>query len=148
MLGNHGQHDVESEVPNHIHSHETDAGGSPEWHPLFEQYLQDAGVCFCPEPTTADPRPHRYPCDAIHAKLREPTNRAHPRRLKRAFRQVRDIDPTAYDFVWLLIGRQMAWLDVTVKINDERVRRGQVPYEVHEMTVFAISGISLLSAAF
>jgi hypothetical protein len=42
----------------------------------------------------------------------------------------------------------MSWLDVCAKINDERIRRGQEPYEDHEMSVFAISGVSLLSAAY
>lgn len=148
MLGNHGQHDIESEVPKWLHSHELDEGGGPQWHPLFEVYLMESGVCFCPEPTEEDPRPHRYPCSNVRAKLRQPTNRAHPRRLKRAFRQLRDIDPIAYDIVWLLIGRHMSWLDVCTKINDERIRRGQEPYEDHEMSVFAIGGVSLLSAAY
>jgi hypothetical protein len=148
MFGSRGQDGIESEVPMMIHSREVDSGGSPEWHEGFERYLMDAGVCFCAEPTSADPRPHRFPCNEVYAKLREPTNRAHPRRLKRAFRQLRDIDPVAYDIVWLLVGRRMHWVDVVIKINDERVRRGQEPFEDHEMSVFAISGVSLLSAAF
>jgi len=145
MLGNRGQDDIESESPERIHSRETDAGGSPEWHPAFERWLIESGVCFC-EPTAE--RQHFYPCSQVRAKLKHPTNRAHPRRLKRAFRQLRDIDPTAYDIVWLLVGRHMAWLDVCAKINGERVRRGQEPFEDHEMSIFAISGVALLSAAF
>jgi len=145
MLGSRGQNDIESEAPERIHSRETDAGGSPEWHPRFEQWLVDSGVCFC-EPN--EKGPHHYPCNLVRAKLRQPTNHGHPRRLKRAFRQLRDIDPIAYDIVWLLVGRHMPWLDVCVKINDERVRRGQEPFEDHEMSVFAISGVALLSAAF
>jgi hypothetical protein len=148
MTGSSGHDDIGSEAPNRIHSRDVDGGGSPEWHPHFERWLADSGVCFCPVPTEEDSRAHRYPCSYIHARLQMPTNRAHPRRLKRAFRQLRDIDPAAYDIVWLLIGRRMSWPDVIAKINDERTRRGQGVYADHELAALAIGGVSLLSAAF
>jgi hypothetical protein len=139
---------VASEAPLDIHVRAVDSGGAPEWHPDFERWLIDVGVCFCAPPTRDDPRPHRYPCVFVEAKLRPPTNHAHKRRLMRAFRQLRDIDPTAYDIVWLLVGRHMKWPDVMAKINDSRLTRGQEPFEEYEMSVFAISGMSLLSTAF
>ena len=147
MLGS-GHNSVSSEAPLRIHAREVDNGGAPEWHPAFEQWLIETGVCFCAKPTRDDPRPHKYPCVFVVAKLRPPSNHAHKRRLMRAFRQLRDLDPTAYDIIWLLVGRQMPMEQVTIRINESRTQRGQDPFEDHEITVFVLSGMSLLSAAF
>jgi len=148
MLGSGGQYGIETEYPLRVHARDFDSGGAPEWHASFERFLLESGVCFCPEPTRDDPRGHRYPCSNVKARLRNPTNHAHPRRLKRAFRQLRDLNPAAYDVMWLLIGRHMPWVDVCAKINDERERRGQNRHEDHEMTVLYISGAAMLWSAF
>lgn len=174
MLGDHGQDSESAEAPVRIHGREPDYGndyeqgrplevrertfghgtihrsatdqehdglGGPEFHSDFLRWLTDAGVCMC----EGD---HRFPCHTVTARFRFSRNKAHPRRLRRAFRQLRDIDPVAYDVLWLLVARGLPFAAVTIRINDERYRRGQEPYSDADLTVFTISGFSILSAAF
>lgn len=151
MLWNSGGY--ASEVPVRIHEKGTDSGhglGGPPLHPRFIAYLKDAGVCFCDEfDVDGKPRPHT--CDRRFAdkpaRFRESNKTSHPRRLKRALRQLRLICPPEFDVVYLMVARGLEWQEAHDKINASRAARGQAPYTVEDFVVLMVSGFDKLTAA-
>lgn len=120
---------IEAESPIRIHSREIDSGGAPAWHPSFEKWI---GA----EEETGRPRRFR------------PTNhQMHPNRMKRALRQLRQIDAKAHEVVGLMT-RGYTWSEARTKMNDDNLRRGQPPYSESDFLCLAISGSSLFLAAY
>ena len=139
-----------SEVPIRLHEAGTDSGhglGGPPLHPKLIAYLRDAGVCFCEEfDALGNPRPHA--CDRRFAdkpaKFRQSRKETHPRRLKRALRQLRLICPQEFDVVYLML-RGRDWKDTRDQINGSRYARGQEPYSDEDFVVLMVSGFSKLT---
>lgn len=142
-----------SEAPVRIHDRGTDSGhglGGPPLHPRFVAWLRDAGVCFCDE-TDALGRPRQHVCDKRfgdrQVQFRESRREAHPRRLKRALRQLRLVCPAEFDVVFLMVARGLAWEAAMARINDGRTARGLDPYSKEDFVVLMVSGFSKLVAA-
>lgn len=127
---------------------EHDGLGAPEFHPSFLAYLRENGVCMCPEPTEADQRAHRYPCSKAPTRIRtKVASHSNSRRWSRAFRQLRGIDPKAFDIMWPLHnGTPIP--EVFSRINDGRYRRGENPYSEMEFAVHWLNGRKLLQDMF
>jgi hypothetical protein len=145
--------DYAGEAPMAIHERATDSGhglGGPAFHPRFLSYLRDAGVCMCePEWPDGTPRPHA--CDrrfAGSAKFREPRRETHPRRLKRAFRQLRLLAPfDQYHIVFLVIARGRPFPDALAQVNEARLARGDEALTQQDGAVMLVAGTDLLAAS-
>ena len=145
--------DYVSEVPYAIHERGTDSGhglGGPAFHPRFIAYLRDSGACFCPE-TKPDGTPQPHYCDRRFegtARFREPKRETHPRRLKRAFRQLRLLAPyDQYHLAFLTVCRSRSFSEALVQVNASRLSRGEVELSQRDAAVMLVAGISLLEAA-
>lgn len=138
--------DYISEVPMRIHSRETDPGGSPEFHPAFISYLVAAGVCVC-EPEWPDGTPRAHACDRRFegtAKVREPRHETHPRRLKRAFRQLRLLAPyDEYHLTFLVVCRSQPFPQALDQVNAARLARGELPLSHQEAAIMLVAGVDL-----
>ena len=144
--------DYASEVPTAIHERGTDSGhglGGPAFHPRFISYLRDAGVCMCPE-TKPDGSPQPHYCDRRFegsARFREPRRESHPRRLKRAFRQLRLLAPhDQYHVCYLIVARGWTFPKALERINASRLERGEAPLTQRDAAVMVVAGIDLLQA--
>ena len=145
--------DYAGEVPMAIHERATDSGhglGGPAFHPRFLSYLRDSGACLCePEWPDGTPRPHA--CDrrfAGSARFREPKRETHPRRLKRAFRQLRLLAPRdQHDMAFLVVARGLPFPDALAHVNAKRLARGEAEMTQQDAAVFLIAGVSLLEEA-
>jgi hypothetical protein len=139
-----------SEIPIRIHERGTDSGhglGGPPLHPRFIAYLKDAGVCMCDEfDAMNNLRPHI--CDKRFvdrpARFRESDKARHPRRLKRALRQLRLICPAEFDVVYLMVARGRSWTAALDQINSSRYARGEDLYTQEDFVVLMVSGFSKL----
>jgi hypothetical protein len=163
--------DYVSEVPYAIHSRGPDTGGGqqsirlhgrgeareahdglggPEFHPRFLAYLKDSGTCLCPE-TKPDGTPQPHLCDRRFegtAKVREPRHETHPRRLKRAFRQLRLLAPyDQYHLVFLVVARGRAFPQAMEQVNAARIARGEMPLTQQEAAIMLVAGTDLLQMA-
>lgn len=151
---------VAEEVPIRLHSRDTDAGGAPELHPAFLRYLGDTSVCTCGRPAQCAPNCH-FNRDHVlgHLDACEPacraddrfhrsTHRVHPNRLKRALRQVRRLNPKAYDLCYMILALHYSFEDATAKLNEDNRTRGQRELSPAEYAVIWVSGASMLSAAY
>lgn len=163
--------DYASEVPTAIHSRGMDMGdaapsirlhgrdearaahdglGGPDFHPRFLAYLRDAGACLCPE-TRPDGTPAPHTCDRRfegQARVREPKRESHPRRLKRAFRQLRLMAPyDQYHIVFLVVARSRPFPAAVDQVNTARVARGEEPLTQPEAAVMLVAGTDLLCAS-
>lgn len=141
------------EVPMAIHERGTDAGhglGGPAFHPRFLSWLRDAGVCVCPE-TKPDGTPAPHTCDRRFegtARFRDPRRESHPRRLKRAFRQLRLLAPyDQYHLVFLVVARGRAFPAAVEQVNAARVARGEAPMTQQEAALVLVAGTDLLAAS-
>lgn len=143
-----------SEVPLRLHDHGTDAGhglGGPPLHPKLIAYLRDAGACFCDEfDVDGNPRPHI--CDRrfedAPARFRPSRQQSHPRRLKRALRQVRLMVPyDQYHLVYLMVSRGRSMEQAAEQVNSARMTHGLDPYTEEDIVVMMIAGFDLLTAA-
>jgi hypothetical protein len=138
------QSTLRGEVPVRIHSRETDGGGSPEWHPAFERWI-DAGEA-CDVLTCRELR-HTHP-ERSQARFREPDLKMHPQRLKRALRQLRRLAPREYDALYLMVALGYTWEDARSKINADNLTRGKDEYSEAEFLILTVSGSSLLLASY
>jgi len=143
-----------NEVPLRMHERGTDSGhglGGPAFHPKLLAYLKDAGVCLCDE-TWPDGRPRTHSCDRrfkdAPVQLRPSKFQNHPRRLKRALRQLRLISPVEFDPIYLMIARGRTWHEARDQINTTRLTRGQDPHSEADFTVLTIAGFDKLCEAF
>lgn len=143
-----------SEVPLRLHERGPDLGhglGGPAFHPRFEAWLRDAGVCFC-DATWPDGAPRNHACDRRFkdrpAGFRGSRFENHPRRLKRALRQLRLIAPAEFDAIYLMIARNQSWPQAMERINSGRFTRGHEPYSASEFMVLTIAGFDKLVEAF
>ena len=143
-----------SEVPLRLHEKGPDSGhglGGPAFHPKLIAYLKDAGVCFCDE-TWPDGKPRNHACDRRFedrpAQFRDSKFQNHPRRLKRALRQLRLIAPQEFDPVYLMIARGRTWTQALDEINSGRAARGFDPYSEEEFVVLTVAGFDKLTVAF
>lgn len=144
--------DYVSEVPYAIHERGTDIGhglGGPAFHPRFLAYLKDAGVCLCPE-TKPDGTPQPHFCDRRfegQAKFREARKESHPRRLKRAFRQLRLLAPyDQYHICYLIVARQCSFPQALDQVNSARLARGENPLSLEDGALVVVTGIDLLES--
>lgn len=141
---------IATEVPLRLHSSSTDSGGSPELHPQFISWLRDSGACFCePREVTENGTAYmqmRHTCDRrfkdAPARFRAARPQSHPRRLKRALRQLRLMAPVEFDIVYLMVARGMAWQDVRERINASRAAKGQEELSVEDFMVLMIAGVA------
>ena len=142
-----------AEVPFAIHERGTDSGhglGGPAFHPAFLSYLSAAGVCLCPE-TRPDGSPQPHYCDRRFegtARFREPKRETHPRRLKRAFRQLRLLAPyDQYHIVFLVVARGRSFPQALDQVNAARLARGEDVLTQQDAAIMLVAGTSLLTAA-
>lgn len=142
-----------NEVPLRIHEKGTGAGhglGGPALHPKFISYLKDAGVCFCEPDAMGVERPHI--CDRrfaeTPARFRESKFQNHPRRLRRALRQLRLIAPQEFDPVYLMLARGRSWHQAFDEINTGRLARGNPPHTESDFLVLTMAGFDKLTACF
>lgn len=145
--------DYAGEVPYSIHERGTDSGhglGGPAFHPRFLSYLKDAGVCLCPE-TKPDGTPSPHACDRRfegRARFMEPRRQTHPRRLKRAFRQLRLLVPhDQYHLVFLIVARGWAFPKAVEQVNAARLARGEEAMTQPEAAVMLVCGTDLLASS-
>jgi hypothetical protein len=142
-----------AETPIRIHERGVDSGhglGGPPFHPGFLSWLRDGGSCVCePHPDTGS-LTHQWSCDRNPGtpRFKTSTRRAHPRRLKRALRQLRSICKAEFDIVWLILGRSHSYEQAQGVINDDRQRKGLDPYTEEEFAVLTISGLDKINAAY
>ena len=142
--------DYVSEIPYAIHERGTDSGhglGGPAFHPAFISYLVAAGVCMCPE-TKPDGTPQPHYCDRRFegtARMRPSRHETHPRRLKRAFRQLRLLAPyDQYHACYLITARSRTFAQAQEQVNTARLARGEVPLTPTDMAIMVVAGIDLL----
>lgn len=145
------------EVPMAIHSKEFE-GEALSFSPAFVRYVGSicscgrqamcvAGCWFIKSPALGH-LPECEPACRIGAKFHRSDHRNHPLRLKRALRQVRKLNPKAYDFVYLIVARGYSFEDAASKINSDNAGRGQPERSLAEYGVLWVSGASMLAAAF
>ena len=141
-----------AEIPMRLHEPGTDAGhglGGPPLHPKLIAYLRDAGVCFCDE-TWPDGKPRPHACDRrfenAPARFRPSMKQTHPRRLKRALRQLRLIAPLEFDPVYLMLARGRSWTEAMTDINERLVAAQRPPYTETDFTLLCIAGFDKLTA--
>lgn len=139
------------EVPMRLHEPGTDAGhglGGPPLHPKLIAYLRDAGVCFCEPWPDGSPRPHA--CDRrfedAPARFRPSAKQSHPRRLKRALRQLRLIAPLEFDPVYLMLARGRSWHQALDEINARLIAAQRPPYSEADFAILCIAGFDKLTA--
>ena len=149
-----------AEVPLRIHSHDIDSGGAPEFHPAFLRYLGNTTVCTCGRPAQCAPNCH-YAKDRVlgHLDACEPAclpstrfrpsdHHGSPTRMKRALRQVRALNPKAYDFLYLVVVLHYTFEQAAVKLNSDNLSRG-LPERSHaDYAVLWVSGSSMLASSF
>jgi hypothetical protein len=142
-----------SEVPFAIHERGTDSGhglGGPAFHPRFTSYLRDAGVCLCPE-TKPDGTPQPHYCDRRFegtGRMRPAKPEPHPRRLKRAFRQLRLLAPyDQYHMVYLVVARGWTFPQAVRQVDAARLTRGDVPLTGQDAVVMLVAGLDILESA-
>lgn len=149
---------VVSEVPIRVHAREVDAGGAPELAPQFVKWL--GAICDCGRPAQCAPGcrfwkdkylGHLADCDPacrndqrFHAR----DGHGRPNGLKRALRQVRKLNPKAYDLVYLIVALHYSWDDAIARLNADHLSRGRNELSEAEYAVLWVSGASLLTAAF
>lgn len=145
--------DYVSEVPYAIHERGTDSGhglGGPAFHPRFIAYLADSGACMCAE-TKPDGTPLPHYCDRRfegQARVREPKRESHPRRLKRAFRQLRLLAPyDQYHLVFLAVARSRPFPDALAQVNAHRLARGDVEMSERDGAIALIAGVDMLESS-
>lgn len=152
----HGRLSVE--VPLRLHEHGVDQGhglGGPPLSAQLISFLRDAGVCFCEPIEVMEGKTAymqmRHTCDRrfrdAPARFRAANPQSHPRRLKRALRQLRLMAPVEFDIVYLMVARGMAWQDVRERINTGRAASGQEELSVEDFMVLMIAGASKLIEA-
>lgn len=149
---------VGMEVPVRIHGRDIDGGGGPAFHPEFLRYI-DQGVCGCGRVAVCAPE-CRWAKDHILGHLPEcqpactdgrfhaSNHRNSPTRMKRAMRQVRKLNPRAYDFVYLVVALHYPFEVAAAKLNQDNALRGLRQRTLAEYAVLWVSGASLLVASF
>jgi len=148
---------IGDEVPVRMTIRDVDAGGAPELNPALIRYI--GAICTCGRAAVCDPSCRATRGDE-HLSICEPacrpnnhrfyasSNKAHPQRLKRAFRLLRQIAPKEHDACWLIAALGFTWHGALERMNTDNVSRGQEPYSEAEFTVLTIAGFSKLVAAF
>jgi hypothetical protein len=147
-----------AEVPIRIHSRDTDAGGSPELHHQFTRWI--GAICICGRAAVCASGcrfwkdkglGHLADCEPacrLDSRFFSPDHKNHPSRLKRALRQVRRLNPKAYDLVYLIVALSYSWDDAMARLNADHLSRGQVELTEAEYAVLWVSGASLLTSSF
>lgn len=145
------------EVPQKLHSYETDAGGAPELHPELVRFIGQIcscgrqGVCAVGCRWSRDSSAKHLPdCDPGCPTERMHTSRHHPdrHRLKRALRQLRAIAPAEFDAVNLIVTRKLSPEAARQQINAGRNARSQPSYSPQDFLILMIAGTDKLIAAF
>lgn len=151
------QQNVSGEVPIKIHLREVDAGGAPELAPALIRFI--GPVCSCGRQAQCAPGcrywkdrllGHLADCEPAcqaDARFHIPARRNHPNRMKRALRQVRRLNPKAYDLVYLVVALHYSLDDARDKINASNLERGKPEMTAEECAVLWVSGGSMLAAA-
>lgn len=153
------QGNAETEAPLRLHSRDIDSGGAPEFHPAFLRWLDDRSVCRCGRPAKCAPgcratRPDEHLAACERACLRDDMrfrpsiHKASPNRLKRALRNVRRLNPKAYDLVYLVAGRGWSYEAATARINATNLARGEPEQTSAEFAVLWVSGASMLVGSY
>lgn len=153
-----GQTSVEAETPLRLHVREVDSGGAPDFHPAFLRFLGNLTVCHCGRPAQCAPgcRSTRFDehlpacepaCPTESARFHKSDHKSRPDRLKRALRQVRRLNPKAYDLLYLVLGLHWTYEAAMVKINDSNLRRGDPEHTEADFAVLWVSGASMLAAS-
>lgn len=153
------QASIVAEAPLRLHSREIDSGGAPELHPAFLRYLGDRSVCKCGRPAVCATgcRATRFDehlpacepaCPKGDVRYHASTHKNQPNRMKRALREIRRLNPKAYDLVYLIVARGYSWENATEKLNADHLSRGQMPKSDAEFAVLWISGASMMIGAF
>jgi len=149
---------VVDEVPLRLHARETDAGGAPEFHPAFVRYI--GSVCTCGRAGSCAPNcryvrdqalghlPECSPPCRVDTRFHASQHRNSPTRMKRALRQLRRLNPAAYDFCYLVIAHHASFEAAAAKINADRLGRGQNELTLAQFAVLWVSGASMLTASF
>lgn len=149
---------VASEVPIKLHVRDTDAGGAPELHPQFQRWV--GAICFCGRAAVCasgcrffkdKALGHLSDCEPAcraDGRFHTPDRKLHPNRMKRALRQLRRLNPKAYDLVYLIVALNYPWDDAVARLNADHLRRGRAEMTDAEYAILWVSGASLLTAAF
>lgn len=149
---------VEGEAPMRIHSRDVDNGGAPELHPELVRWIGvicDCGReaicvagCWFAKDKALGHLPECEPACRAPNRFRASSHRNHPNRMKRALRQVRKLNPKAYDFVYLVVALHYTFEQAVAKINADEIARGRAPKSDAEFAVLWVSGASMLSVGF
>lgn len=146
------------EVPLDIHCRDIDGGGAPEFHHEFVRYV--GPICNCGRAAICAPNCHFMKDKVLgHLDICEPAcrddtrfhaskHRNTPTRMKRALRQVRRLNPKAYDFLYLVVALHYTFEQAAAKINADNVIRGQRELSPAEFAVLWVSGASMLTVGF
>lgn len=146
-----------AEVPIRIHSPEFE-GEALAFHREFLRHI--GAICTCGRAAICvagcwfikdkalGHLPECEPACRPEDRFRSSVNRNHPNRLKRALRQVRALNPKAYDFVFLIVARHYSFDAAMSKLNDDAVTRGLPERTPGEFAVLWVSGASMLTAAY
>lgn len=147
------------EAPVRLHSHDVDAGGAPELHPAFIRWL--GSLCTCGRAAICDPNcrfmkdkvlGHLSTCEPAcnggGTRFRASNNRNHPQRMRRALRQVRRLNPKAYDLVYLVVARHYTFEAAIARLNADNEARGLPQRSDAEFGVLWVSGAAMLTSAF
>ncbi len=151
---------IVEEVPLRLHSRDIDSGGAPEFHPAFMRLLEQ-GVCTCGRPAECAPGCRfindrflghldacQPACPRDDHRFHQSIHKNNPNRLNRTFRQLRRLNPKAYDLVFLIVGRGYSWENATAKLRADDISRGHEPRTDLEFGVLYISGASMLVGSF
>jgi hypothetical protein len=147
---------IESEAPLRMTIRDVDAGGAPELSPALVRWIGQ--VCWCGRDKVCAagcratrPDEHLAACEPAcrnDVRFHASTHRNNPNRMKKALRQVRKLNPKAYDFVYLIVAHHMTFDQAAAKINADNISRGQRERTDAEFAVMWVSGASMLGAAF
>lgn len=145
-----------SEAPIRIHAREVDSGGAPELSVGFLHWL--GPICSCGRGPQCAPgcqaqRPDEHLADCEPAcdggiRFRATTYRNHPNRMKRALRQVRRLNPKAYDLLNLIVVHHYSFEAAGERLNAGYAARGQPERTRAEFAVLWVSGASMLATGF
>lgn len=150
------QSTISSEAPMRMTIRDVDAGGAPELSPGLIRWIGPICSCGRIAQCAVGCRAQRYdehldacepacrPDGRFHASI----HKANPNRLKKALRQVRRLNPKAYDFVYLVVALGYSFDQAAAKINADNLTRGKTEQSHAEFAVLWVSGASMLTAAF
>jgi len=135
-----------SEVPERLHSSEIDAGGAPELHSDFVNYIERPcnGRAWCSKPTCPIEGKHRchdMKCSHGVDRITDPRHRT-----QRAFRRLRRAAPREFDVMYLLCARGMHFHEVAAALTERAIRINKPErYSEGAVLVLAVSAVDKLA---